>query len=56
MAGNLGWALGCVLLLISGSVAPTVLGTAYVLVQALTVGVLAELQFFGLRRAAAQAA
>ena len=54
--GNLGWALGCVLLLISGSVAPTALGTAYVLVQALTVGVLAELQFFGLRRATAQAA
>lgn len=56
VAGNLGWALSCVLLLISGSVAPTMLGTAYVLVQALTVGVLAELQFFGLRRSAPQAA
>lgn len=54
VAGNLGWAVGCVLLLISDSVAPSMLGTAYVLVQAVTVGVLAELQFFGLRRSAPQ--
>lgn len=51
LIGNLGWALGCVLLLVGAGVAPTPLGTAYVLAQALTVGVLAELQFFGLRRA-----
>lgn len=50
VAGNLGWALACLLLLVSGSVTPTPLGTAYVLVQALTVCVLADLQFFGLRR------
>lgn len=50
VASNLAWALGCVLLLLSGRVAPSLLGTAYVLVQAVTVGVLAELQFFGLRR------
>lgn len=54
VAGNLAWALGCVLLLLSGRVAPSLLGTAYVVVQALTVAVLAELQFFGLRRAASQ--
>ncbi|MGH8831652.1 MAG: hypothetical protein ACREXV_11240 [Polaromonas sp.] len=56
VAGNLAWALGCVLLLLSGRVAPSLLGTAYVLVQAVTVGVLAELQFFGLRRAASRPA
>lgn len=50
VVGNLGWALACLLLLVSGSIAPTSIGTAYVLVQALTVCVLADLQFFGLRR------
>jgi hypothetical protein len=56
MAGNLAWAAGCGLLLLGGYVAPSVLGTAYVLVQALTVAVLAELQYFGLRRSAPQPA
>ncbi|MGH2523467.1 MAG: hypothetical protein ACRDH2_13265, partial [Anaerolineales bacterium] len=55
VAGNLAWALGCVLLLLSGRVAPSLLGMAYVLVQAVTVGVLAELQFFGLRRVGQEA-
>ncbi|MES2283425.1 MAG: hypothetical protein V4542_18580 [Pseudomonadota bacterium] len=54
VAGNLGWAAACVLLLVSGSVQPTLLGMAYVSVQALTVAVLAELQYFGLRRTALQ--
>jgi hypothetical protein len=53
VVGNLGWALACVEVLISNWATVTVLGTAYVLVQALTVAVLAELQWFGLRRAAA---
>ena len=56
VAGNIGWALACVLLLVSASVSPSVLGVAYVVVQALTVAVLAELQYFGLRRAAPQPA
>lgn len=56
VAGNMGWALGCVLLLASGRVSPSMLGAAYVVVQALTVAVLAELQYFGLRRAAPQPA
>lgn len=56
VAGNLGWALACVLLLVSGRFAPSLLGVAYVVVQALTVAVLAELQYFGLRRAAPQPA
>lgn len=50
VAGNLLWAVDCAMLLASGWVAPTRLGTAYVVVQALTVLVLAELQWFGLRR------
>jgi hypothetical protein len=50
VAGNLGWAALCVLLLASGRVQPTALGMAYVVVQAVTVAVLAELQFFGLLR------
>ena len=49
--GNLGWALACVLLLAGGWVHPGGWGIAYVVLQAATVGVLAELQGFGLRRA-----
>lgn len=56
LAGSLGWAIACALLLVSGRVAPSMLGTAYVVVQALTVAALAELQFFGLRRSAPQPA
>ena len=50
VAGNIGWALACVLLLVSGRVSPSMPGVAYVVMQALTVAVLAELQYFGLRR------
>ena len=52
VAGNLGWAASCLLLLASGQVAPSALGTAYVVMQALTVALLAGLQLFGLRSAA----
>ncbi|MEO5738665.1 MAG: hypothetical protein ABIQ82_14565 [Variovorax sp.] len=47
---NFGWAAGCVALLASGAVPVTMLGVAWVAVQALTVVVLAELQWLGLRR------
>ena len=50
IAGNLGWAVGCVALLASGILAPSTLGTAWVIAQAATVAVLAELQWTGLRR------
>ena len=56
VAGNVGWALACVLLLVSGGVSPSMPGVAYVVMQALTVAVLAELQYFGVRRAAPQPA
>jgi len=47
---NVLWVAGSALLLMSGTVAPTVLGYAFVIAQAIVVGVLAELQFIGLRR------
>jgi hypothetical protein len=49
IVGNLAWALGGVALLASDLVAHTMLGTAWVLVQAVVVVVLAELQWMGLR-------
>ncbi|RYX88983.1 MAG: hypothetical protein EOO28_34505 [Comamonadaceae bacterium] len=53
VAGNLAWAIGCVALLVSGLLPLTAAGKAYVLVQALTVAVLAELQWMALRKAPA---
>lgn len=50
--GNVGWALGCIALLAAGRMAPTVWGSAWVLVQVTTVLVLACLQWMGLRRIA----
>jgi hypothetical protein len=47
---NIVWAVDCALLLVSGAVTPTLLGYAFVIVQAVTVLVLAEIQYFGLRR------
>lgn len=45
-----------VVLLLSGLVAPTTLGTAFIVAQATIVAVLAELQIIGLRKAVAAAA
>jgi hypothetical protein len=50
------WAIDSLVLLVSGHVAPTALGYAFVIAQALAVGLLAELQYFGLRRAARRTA
>jgi hypothetical protein len=47
---NAAWAAGCLALLFTGG-AGTVLGQLYLLVQAVAVAVLAELQWFGVRRA-----
>ncbi|HUR89291.1 MAG TPA: hypothetical protein VMZ74_09420 [Ramlibacter sp.] len=49
VAGNFGWAAACVALLAATPVAPTLLGDAWVVAQALTVVVLAELQWMGMR-------
>ena len=44
------WAMDSVLVLLLGWIEPTVLGEVFVVGQAVIVGVLAELQFIGLRR------
>jgi hypothetical protein len=51
VALNVLWVLGSIGLLMSSLVAPTMLGYAFVIVQAVAVGVFAELQIIGLRRA-----
>ena len=56
VVGNLGWGVACIVLLFAGKLEPSILGTTYVVVQALTVVVLAALQYLGLRRAAPQPA
>jgi hypothetical protein len=56
IVGNALWALDSVLLLVSGWVAPTALGGAFVVAQALVVALLAELEYTGLRRSAPLAA
>jgi hypothetical protein len=49
IALNIAWVLGSVALLV-GFVTPTALGYAFVIAQAVAVGVFAELQVIGLRR------
>lgn len=50
VALNVLWVLASVGLLVGGFVAPTMLGYAFVIAQAIVVGVFAELQVIGLRR------
>lgn len=52
IAINALWVAASFGLLASGSVAPTLLGYAFVIAQALVVALLAELQFVGFRRMA----
>lgn len=47
--GNVGWAVGCIALMASGLLPLTALGLAWIGLQAVTVVVLAELQWMGLR-------
>ena len=49
VAGNFAWAAGCVALLVASPLAPTPLGQAWIVAQAVTVVVLAELQWAALR-------
>ena len=46
--GNVGWAAGCVALLVLGVLSPNALGVAFVLVQAIAVLIFAALEFKGL--------
>ena len=50
IAGNAAWAVASIALLFSGAVTPNLLGEAFVALQAIVVGALAELQYIGLRR------
>ena len=52
IAANTLWAIDSIVLLVSGWVAPTALGYAFVIAQALVVAAFAELQYIGMRRAA----
>ncbi len=52
VAGNAIWAVDCVALLFTGWIDPSLLGVAFILVQALVVAAFAELQVVGLRRLA----
>jgi hypothetical protein len=54
--GNWAWVAGCLVLAFSGTLAPTALGQGYLVMQAVVVAVLAELQWMGLRQRAVQAA
>ena len=53
---NAVWALSSIALLVTGTVAPNMLGHGFVLVQAIAVAVFAELQVLGLRRSPPQLA
>jgi hypothetical protein len=50
ISGNAAWTLASIALLFSGAVTPSLLGEVFVAAQAVAVGVLAELQYIGLRR------
>jgi hypothetical protein len=52
VAGNFAWAAGCAAMLVAPAFAPTQLGQAWMIAQAVVVVVLAELQWAGLRGAA----
>jgi len=53
IAYNALWVIDSIALLLSGWAAPTALGYAFVIAQAAAVGLLAELQYVGLRHARA---
>jgi hypothetical protein len=50
IAGNAVWTVASIALLLSGAVHPNLLGEIAVVAQAIATGVLAELQYLGLRR------
>lgn len=50
IGGNLAWALASLVLLLGSTLTPTLLGQAYLLVHVVSVAMLAELQWWGVRR------
>ncbi|MBL6454839.1 hypothetical protein JMJ55_05855 [Belnapia sp. T6] len=55
VAGNALWAIDSVLLLLPGWIAPNMLGGCFILIQAIATGLIAELEYVGLKRSAAAA-
>ena len=53
VAGNAAWTLSSIALIFSGTVTPNLLGEIMLAMQAVVVGILAEMQFIGLRRSGA---
>jgi hypothetical protein len=53
ITGNAAWTLASIALLFSGAVSPNLLGEIVVVAQAIATGVLAELQYIGLRKSVA---
>ncbi len=54
IVGNVIWALGCLALVFAAGLTPNLLGTVFLAVQAVWVGLMAELEWVGLRKAVAQ--
>lgn len=52
IGGNALWTLGSIALLLSGAVAPNLFGAAFIAIQAIAVGLFAELQYIGLGKSA----
>ena len=50
IGANVLWLLGCLGLLASSLVAPTVFGVSFLITQAVTVGLLVELEWIGVRK------
>ena len=50
IAGNAAWTIAGIALLLSGAVSPNLDGELFIVAQAIGTGVLAELQYVGLRR------
>jgi hypothetical protein len=50
IGSNAGWVIGSLALLVDGGFSPNVLGAAFIVVQAVAVAILAELEFMGLRQ------
>lgn len=50
IGGNAAWVIGSLALLVDGGFSPNALGTAFIVVQAVAVAILAELEFMGLRQ------
>ncbi|MDP3620250.1 MAG: hypothetical protein Q8R63_10690 [Ramlibacter sp.] len=51
VAGNWAWVVGCAVFALMNAYSLTLLGQAYVVIHAVAVALLAELQWMGLRRA-----